>query len=137
MTRQCDTETNLILFDGVCKFCNSWVRFICRRDPKKLYRFATLQSKTGKRLLAQYALAETLESVILISEGKAFNKSSAALKITQKLSGLWPVLSVLRLCPAPLRDLAYDFVGTRRYRWFGKNAQCPVPDADIRERFLD
>ncbi len=120
----------LILFDGVCNLCSSSVRFIIRRD----LQFATLQSVAGQRLAQRYGIAG-LESVVLIQQGKVYQQSSAALRIARQLNGLWPLLYVLIVIPRPVRDAVYDFIGQRRYRWFGKTEACWLPDPAIQNRF--
>ena len=50
---QSNLEENLmpiLLFDGHCNLCNAWVQFIVKRDSAKTIRFASLQSKAGRRI---------------------------------------------------------------------------------------
>lgn len=126
----------IILFDGVCNFCNSSVNFIIKRDPNAKLTFATLQSEAGKRLLNEYSLANNVDSIIYIEGEKTFDKSDAALRVARQLNGLWPVLSVLRLLPKVLRDWCYSAFGKRRYQLFGKSDVCMVATEEVRQRFL-
>ena len=125
-----------ILFDGVCNLCSAYVQYVIRRDPGKRFRFAQLQSAVGQALLTAHGI-EGLKSMILIRNGKAYRKSSAAIRIGGLLRFPWPVVWIFWLVPKPVRDWCYDFVGSRRYRWFGKKTQCWVPDEDLAGRFLD
>jgi predicted DCC family thiol-disulfide oxidoreductase YuxK len=128
----------IILFDGVCTLCNGWVQFIIKRDSPALFRFATLQSQTGQRLLAQYGLSlRSMETMVLIDGGSAFTKSDAALRIARYLPGVWPLFDILCIVPRFLRNRAYDLVARNRYRWFGKHDVCMVPTGDMRHRFLE
>ena len=127
----------IILFDGVCNLCNASVRFIVDRDPRGIFRYASLQSETGQRLLAEHGQADDLSTLILIEDGKAYSQSSAALRIVRRLSGLWPALSALLVVPRPLRDLVYKGVAKRRYKWFGRTDECRIPTPGERERFLE
>lgn len=127
----------IILFDGVCNLCNASVRFIVDRDPKGIFRFAPLQSETGKRLLAEYGEADDLSTLILIEDRKSYTQSSAALRIARRLSGAWPAFSALLIIPRPLRDVIYRFIAVRRYKWFGRTEECRIPTPEERERFLD
>ena len=130
-------EPALVLFDGVCNLCQGSVQFILLRDPKGRFRFASLQSDEGRRRLAEHGLnAESLNSVVLIEDGKVFRRSTAALRIARHLSGAWPLAAVFWIVPRPLRDLVYDFVARNRYRWFGKTEACMVPRPEWRARFL-
>lgn len=129
---------DVVLFDGVCNLCNGAVDFILDRDPEGRLAFASLQSEAGQELLSQYGLStENFDSVVLLKEGKVYQKSTAALEIAGRLSGAWPLLKVFKLVPRPLRDLIYNFIGRNRYRFFGKREQCRMPTPEIRTRFLE
>ncbi|WP_017731481.1 thiol-disulfide oxidoreductase DCC family protein [Nafulsella turpanensis] len=129
---------DVVLFDGVCNLCNGAVDFILDRDPKGQLAFASLQSAAGQELLAYYNLStENIESVVLLKDGKVYQKSTAALEIAGRLKGAWPLLKVFKIVPRPLRDAAYNFIGSNRYRFFGKREQCRMPTPEIRNRFLE
>ncbi|MBL5771563.1 thiol-disulfide oxidoreductase DCC family protein [Heyndrickxia sporothermodurans] len=127
----------IILFDGVCNFCNSSVQFIMKRDPKAFFKFASLQSETGKSLLLKYQITEDVDSLVLIEDDSYFIKSSAILRICTHLRGLWKILSVFRFVPTPMRNILYDIIAKNRYRWFGKKETCMIPSKEERRRFLD
>ena len=127
----------VIFFDGVCDFCSFWVKFVIARDPKRRFRFAPLQSPPGREAMRALALPEeSPQTVILKEDGRYFLRSTASLRILRQLSGLWPLLYLLILIPAPIRDLAYNLIARNRYRWFGRTNACFVPTPEIRERFL-
>ena len=128
----------IVLFDGVCNLCDASVQFVIRRDPRGIFQFASLQGNVGSELARGSGVdPSALDSIVLLDHGKVYRKSSAALRIAKRLNAAWPLMYVFIVVPAPVRDLVYDFVGNRRYRWFGRKDQCWVPDADLRSRFLD
>jgi len=131
-------EFSVILFDGVCNLCHQAVRFIIPRDPAGRFRFASLQSSAGQRLLMKYGLPpHDLQSVVVIDRGRIYTESTAALRIARHLSGMWPALFYLgMICPRPLRDAVYRRIASRRYQWFGKR-ECLLPSPEAKERFLD
>jgi predicted DCC family thiol-disulfide oxidoreductase YuxK len=131
-------ENPVILFDGVCNFCNGAINFVLKQDKKSVFRFAPLQSEAGRRLLQQYNLpTEEFESFVLIDQGKVYKKSNAALRVMNKLPWYWKESQIFRLIPTIFRDAIYDFIARNRYKWFGKKDQCMVPTAEMRSRFLD
>jgi predicted DCC family thiol-disulfide oxidoreductase YuxK len=132
-------DKKIVLFDGVCNFCNTSVRFIMKRDKKDLYRFASLQSGLGKKMTVERGIdTSKLDSIILIDPGHAYYiKSTAALEICKDLDGLYPTLSLFLFIPESFRDLIYDYVAKNRYRWFGKTETCPMPSKEEQSRFLD
>lgn len=127
----------VILFDGVCNFCNTTINFIIDHDPKQRFRFASLQSDAGQQLLRQHHEPTTdFDSVILLKGGKVFHKSDAALEIALDLGGLWPLLYGFKIVPRFVRNALYDFVARNRYRWFGRLDACRLPTPELRGRFL-
>lgn len=132
-------ETNaIILFDGVCNLCSGVVHFLIRRDPKGQFRFASLQSEAGLALLKQVHISsEQIDTIVVIEGDRCYTRSAAALRITKRLSGLWPVLYIGIVIPTPLRNKLYDWVARNRYRWFGRKEQCMLPTPAIKSRFLE
>jgi predicted DCC family thiol-disulfide oxidoreductase YuxK len=128
----------VILFDGVCNLCTAVVRFVIPRDTRGDFRFAALQSDAARRLIG--GLEPTvagLESIVLIEGGRAYSRSTAALRIARRLGFPWSLAWALVAVPRFLRDWAYDVVARHRYRWFGKRDVCMAPTREIRDRFLD
>lgn len=128
---------DILLFDGVCNLCNSSVNFIIDRDPKKHFKFAALQSDFGQSKLKELGFnQEEFDSLVLLSNGKVYRKSSAALRIAKKLNGLWPLLYIFILIPPFIRHGIYDIIGKNRYKWFGKQDSCRMPTPELKQRFI-
>lgn len=128
----------VIFFDGVCNLCTGSVQFIIRHDQQRYFRFASLQSKTGEVLCKELHLPlQEFGSFILWNRGRLYTKSTAALRVTQKLSGLWPLLSVFLIVPPFIRDAVYDLIARNRYRWFGQKKTCWLPAPELDTLFLD
>ena len=128
---------SVILFDGICNFCNSSVNYVIEHDPKGYFKFAALQSEIGERLKEKFCI-DTIrtDSVILIEDDKVFTRSTAALRIARKLSGPASLLYAFIIVPRPIRDLLYDQFAKRRYKFFGERDACMIPTPEIRARFL-
>ena len=126
----------IILFDGVCQFCDKSVQFILKRDPNGKFLFSSLQSDTGIQLRKDYHIPEELDSIILIEGEKYHSKSTAALKIVRELRGGWKWLYMFIVIPRPIRDVVYDFVARNRLKWFGEKTACELPPPEVRKRFL-
>ncbi|MFS0674741.1 thiol-disulfide oxidoreductase DCC family protein [Ornithinibacillus sp. 179-J 7C1 HS] len=127
----------IILFDGVCNFCNSSVQFIIKRDTKGLFKFSSLQSQIGEQLLDENKIPNNLDSFIYLEGDKVYDRSTAVLKVCKGLKGLWKLLYVFIVVPKPIRDMAYSYFAKNRYKWFGKRDACMIPTPEQRERFLD
>lgn len=129
---------SVLLFDGVCNLCNTSVKWVLLRDKKGAFKFAPIQSEAGQALLKSFGLEnQPLESVILITDQQAYTKSDAAIKVASKLGGIWMLALVFWLVPRPIRDVVYDWIAKNRYRWFGKQEQCLLPQPKWKDRFLN
>lgn len=126
----------VILFDGVCNYCNFMVNFAIRHDKKARLQFAPLQSDTGKALFQQYQLPPDTDSVVFIDQGKALLHSDAALGIARYLD--WParILYGFIIIPRFIRNPFYKWIAKNRYRFFGKKETCMIPTPDVKSRFL-
>ncbi|TMI81069.1 MAG: thiol-disulfide oxidoreductase DCC family protein [Bacteroidetes bacterium] len=128
----------IILFDGVCNFCNGMVNFIIRQDKKNVFLFAALQSESGKKLLEQYHINwQRSDSFVVIENDKAYMKSNAALKLYAKLPWYWKWTQIFWIVPKFIRDWVYNVIARNRYKWFGKEDECMVPSVGVKERFLN
>lgn len=128
-----------MLFDGVCNLCNGAVNFIIDRERGDGLRFTALQSAAGVDALRACGCEPTTgdpDSIVLIEGGRAYDRSTAALRIARHLRGAWRAAYWFIVVPRPLRDLVYTFIARHRYRWFGKSDVCRVPTPELRRKFL-
>ncbi len=128
---------NVILFDGVCNLCCGWVKFLIRLDKNALFKFASLQSETGKNLAIKFCtdFPET-DSVIYIKNNNSFTESTAILEILKDLGGIWKISLIFKLIPKSIRDNIYKFIARKRYSVFGKKSSCMIPTPELQKRFL-
>lgn len=135
---QIKPEHNLILlFDGYCNLCHSSVQFVIKHEKKQTIKFASLQSEIGKQLLSQYSInPNKIDSLVFIENGKCYIKSTAALKLSKYLKGIYSLGIVFIVIPTFIRNYIYDYVAKNRYKWFGKKNSCLILDKDLQQRFL-
>ena len=127
----------IILFDGICNLCNGFVQFVIKHDRQGYFKFTALQSEAGRQILEQtHFLSKTLDTVVLVENGKIFVRSTAALKILARLDGFWPLTYAAIILPVFLRDSIYIGIARNRYRWFGKQESCMLPTPELKSRFL-
>jgi predicted DCC family thiol-disulfide oxidoreductase YuxK len=128
----------IILFDGVCNFCNSIVLKIIKHDSKDLFVFTSLQSEIGKEITNHLNIDTTkIDSIILFETENTFHiKSNAALRIMQLLGGFWNVTTLLKVLPVSFRDYIYNYIAKNRYTWFGKKDTCMIPTPKIKSKFI-
>jgi predicted DCC family thiol-disulfide oxidoreductase YuxK len=132
------TDFYVVLFDGVCNFCNSSVNFIIKRNKKGKFRFSSLQSNYGKNLLSNINLPKINPDTIILFDGeKYYYKSTAVLKILKELNYFWKLLYVFILIPPPIRNYVYNLISKNRYKWFGKREVCRIPDENGKQWFFE
>ncbi len=127
---------DIILFDGVCNFCNASINFVIDHDVERRFRFASLQSEIGQRILTENSRSVSdFDTVLLIREGKLVEKSTAALEIARYLRG-WTWLYTFRFIPRFIRDAIYNLIAKNRYNIFGKSESCRIPTPEERSLFI-
>ena len=127
----------IIVFDGACVLCNRWVQFIVQNDVRKQFKFASMQSERGRRLLHEQGLnPDDPSSLLLIDESGAHMDSDAIIRVISRFGGMWKLVAVLRILPSFLRDATNRCIARNRYPWFGKHETCMVPTQDIADRFI-
>jgi predicted DCC family thiol-disulfide oxidoreductase YuxK len=127
----------IIVFDGICNFCNFWVNFLLERDRKNIFLFTALQSDAAKSLLKKYNRStDDIYSFLLITDKGCFERSTAGLLVAKELGGFWKLLYVFIIIPKIIRDPVYNLIAKNRYKIFGKNESCRIPTSEERDRFL-
>lgn len=127
----------IILFDGVCKLCNGWSRFIIRFDMHKKFKLCAVQSDEGQAILTWFDYpTDYFETMLLVQGNRVLEKSDSFLAIVSQLPFPWSVVRILKIFPKGFRDWFYDRVALNRYRIFGKYDVCVLASADHNKRFL-
>lgn len=129
-------DKNIVLFDGVCNLCDASVQFIISKDKKDKYRFVSLQSELGEKILNHIGVKNNLDTIILYHPGLAYYiKLNAIIEILNSLY-IIPFANFFKLFPNFIKDIFYDFIAQNRYKWFGKKESCLFPTSEIRSKFL-
>jgi predicted DCC family thiol-disulfide oxidoreductase YuxK len=133
----------VLLYDGVCGFCNKSVQTIIAHDRRGVMRFAALQSEYARSVIARHPQLKGIDSMVLIErspetgEERVYVRSASALRVASYLGGFWKLLLAFKVVPAPIRDYFYDTFARHRYRLFGRHDACLLPPPEVRARFID
>ena len=128
---------NIVVFDGVCNFCNGAVNFIIKRDREGVFAFTPMQSDLAQELMEKYQIYNVgIDTFLLIKNDQCFIFSDAALEITKDLSGFWYFFNVFKLVPRSFRDFFYRLFARNRYALFGRQKECMTPTEDVKSRFI-
>jgi len=132
-------DKKIILFDGVCNLCDSFVQFIIKRDKEDIFRFVPLQSELGLSIIKHAGIDTTkIDSIILYEPGIAYYyKAQAAIKIAKYLGGIYSLLKIFTVLPNGISNSVYDYVARNRYKWYGKKESCMIPTPELKAKFLE
>ncbi|MCO5595955.1 hypothetical protein L7F22_050006 [Adiantum nelumboides] len=133
-------KPQVVLYDGVCHLCNAGVNWVIKTDKGKRISFCAVQSEVAEPYLLLCGLTrqDVLNRFLFVEGPGHFSQAStAALRVALYLPFPYPLLGALLVIPAPLRDAIYDFVASRRYKWFGRAKSCILPKDDVLDHFID
>ena len=128
----------LVLYDGNCALCQSSVKWILNRDKQCFFVFASLESKIGEEFSVRQSPGDNTEatgSLVLVDNHRIYRRSTASLKIAQRLGYPYAFLALFLIVPNFIRDAVYNLIAVNRYRWFGQ--RCWVRQEKWQSRFLD
>jgi predicted DCC family thiol-disulfide oxidoreductase YuxK len=127
----------VVLFDGICKLCSGWARFLMRHDTRHRFKLATVQSEEGQAILRWAGLpTQAYDTLVLVEGDRVHLRSAAVIRVLARLPLPWKLGALAWLLPSPWRDWAYDRIARNRYRLFGQYDSCAVPTPDHTARFL-
>ncbi len=119
--------SKIILYDDICNFCCYWIDFIRVRDRNNIFKFAALQSEEGRKFSDKHNLSiSNFDSVILISQNKIFEKSSAVFEIIKHLNSWVKLFYPVKVLPISINDFFYDLIAKNRFKFFGKKKVCSI-----------
>jgi predicted DCC family thiol-disulfide oxidoreductase YuxK len=131
------TQKPVLLYDGVCGFCNKTVQFILKHDRNGTILFSPLQGEYAKSVLQNHPEARNVDSLILSEPDRVSTRSTGALRVASYLGGIFKLALIGYIVPRFIRDAFYDWFARHRYSWFGKYDTCQIPSKEQRARFLD
>jgi predicted DCC family thiol-disulfide oxidoreductase YuxK len=127
----------IIIYDGKCRMCSGFVRFILRHDKRDCFRFIAAQSPLGTALYQHYGLDSVdYETNILLERGRTWLKSEGSIRMFEHLGLPWSCMTIGRLLPLRIRDSLYEVIARNRLRWFGKRQTCYLQDPGHASKFL-
>src|SRR5882672_6062072 len=113
--------SHLILYDGVCGLCNRLNAFVLKHDRTGQFKFASLQSATGRTLLRQFNRNPNILDTFYVvtnyntGSGTPIERARAGLFVLKTLGSPWSWAGIFGILPDSLLNFAYDFIARRRY----------------------
>ena len=126
-------KERIIVFDGICRFCNKSIDFLMKLDTQKRFKYTSLQGE----FVITLDIEPDMDSIIYYENSIIYYKSTAILKIFQALGGVWKITAIFYLIPKVIRDFLYDLIAKYRYKIFGKRESCRMPKEGELDFFID
>ena len=127
---------HIVFYDGQCRLCHWSVDFIVRRDQGKNFVYCSLHSPRAKELLGKHYDFIAMDSLVLLSQGKLYTRSSAVLTICQQLPGWSRLATWASLLPQGLSDGIYRLVSQYRHLLFPRSPTCRLARKGEEDYFI-
>lgn len=136
---QLPADKLIILYDGQCRLCNRWVKFVLLHDPKDQFRFLSQESELGKKLLDYLAYPTSTRDTMVVYDPKVayYVEAEAVLQICKHGDLGLQLLQIFRIFPKPILNVLYHMVARNRYSWFGKELHCVTVNPRYAHKFLN
>src|SRR5207302_7275337 len=98
----------IVLYDGVCGLCNRTIQFVVKHDHADVFRFASLQSALGRRILEKHGASpsdldtfyvvldfDVMRSAHIEQKETLLARSDAVSFVLEQLGGVWRGISRL------------------------------------------
>lgn len=130
------TEKCLIIYDGYCRLCNWWVRFLLKHDRNDVFRFVQ-NDKISSDVIRSQILNTIHETLVVQYSGHFYYASDAIIQISRIMPFPWRMFRITSFIPKALRDRVYFWVARNRLKVFGKYEACPLIPDEIKHKFPD
>ena len=126
-------KKDIIVFDGLCVMCNSFLNWVLHNDKDDKYLFANIQSDFFEKNMD---INKSIDSIILIKENNIFYESEAIKHILKDLGKFHILRLVLDITPTFMSNFFYKIIANNRYKIFGKKDKCELPNKNLLSKFL-
>lgn len=124
---------SLLIFDSNCLFCNRAILIVLRFERSNQFLIAARDNSTISTFIESNHQLASEDSVILISNNKAFTKSDAIKEIAKKLTyWLSPLIILILITPKRILTRIYSFIAENRNSFSHRNKCSTI----IRERYI-
>ncbi len=124
--------TDVVIFDGMCRFCRAQMRLLQRADVTGRLGFLSLHERQARHLLPEMSEEDLMKEMVVVdSSGRRHRGAAAVRYLFRRLPLLWPGAPLLHLPGSmPFWTRLYEAIARRRYRIAG--ATCQEGTCDLR-----
>lgn len=128
-------ENIIVVFDGYCILCNSYINWFVQKDIKQKVYFTTFESEFVKKNYPKILLKDTIN--VIDENGTILIKSRAIMYCLEIIEHKNIFLKLLKIIPYKVSDIIYQFISNYRYKLFGRKKNCSIPNKIISSRVLE
>lgn len=126
----------LIIYDGICGFCNKTIQIILNNRPSEKLKFVSFQSELGKQIIKTLDILENMDSIIVIENSTIFIKSTAIFTLLKYIESPFKNLYYFNFLPSFITDFVYAIIARNRYFLMGKTNQCRILTKEEKSFFI-
>ncbi len=125
---------SLILYDGECFLCNSFINYVIDND-NSYFLFIDQRSEKFLTYQKKFKLSNHLNTIYLIVNEKVYSKSEAIRLILKKCGFLGKLISfILKISPSFISNYVYERISENRFFLFKR--KCTIPNKKINSRTI-
>ena len=128
-------KKDIIIYDGVCKMCNAFFRWVHKNDKKDVFLFTNFQSDYTSNKMD--ILKDSNSIAVILADGSVLRKINAIKHILNQTKKLTILNLILKIVPNFISNFFYDVIAKTRYTVFGKYNNCPILDKKYKSKFLN
>ena len=129
-------KKNLIIYDGVCLFCEGWVKFVLKNTRREYENYFIPLQYVNFNSFINEKVKSNASIILLDDKGDLYFHSDASLKVMLSLKFIYSYLAFFSLfIPKIFRNFIYNIIGKYRYHIWGKRDYCKLPDPKFSKYF--
>ena len=114
----------IIFYDGHCKICNWWTRFIQKRDKHSVFDLHPISSDQSKCFFKNHRTLNKDAIIVWDQKSTYWVASNAVFKILKHIGNTSKILLLFQVFPEKLNDVIYNFIARNRYKIFKRLDTC-------------
>ena len=128
-------KKDIIIYDGVCKMCNAFFRWVHKNDKKNVFMFTNFQSNYTSNKMD--ILKDSNSIAVILADGTVLRKTNAIKHVLKETKKFVIISLILKILPNFISNFFYDIVASLRYSLFGKYNNCPILEEKCKSKFLN
>ena len=128
-------KKDVIIFDGICKMCNAFFRWVHKNDKKDVFMFTNFQSNYTSNKMD--ILKDSNSIAVILADGTVLRKTNAIKHVLKETKKFVIISLILKILPNFISNFFYNIVASLRYLLFGKYDNCPILDEKYKSKFLN